>query len=331
MKKIIATVILLALILAAFTTVLSPPGVRAQGQTSGQTSEAKVLSYSWYISPANTVLALEAGDIVAVGEVQNVGSNVIASVTLSGIAYNSTGQIQNTADFPAFGTNLLPGQISPFYLDFAPFTSVTKDDTYVSNVTSVTVSVAVVSNTNVTQYSGLATSGVTSSDSSGTFTVSGNVQNTGDETIGNVWVLATFYNATGWVLGVNETSYLDPSGSLGSGDSVQFVATPVDDPAELVNGEIANYSLLIQSAPFVPSSTPTPPPSGTPSPLSASPTASPTKSSASVSSGLIYEIAVPVVVVVVVLVALLLLRMRHKNAQLKLSPPPPPPPPPPAP
>ena len=320
MKKIITAVILVALILAAFTTVLSVPRVRAQGQTS----EAKVLSYSWYISPPNTVLALEAGDIVAVGEVQNVGSNVITSVTLSGIAYNSTGQIQNTADFPAFGTNLLPGQISPFYLDFAPFTSVTKDDTYVSNVTSVTVSVAVVSNTNETQYSGLATSDVTSSNSSGTFTVSGNVQNTGDETIGNVWVLATFYNATGWVLGVNETSYLDPSGSLAPGDSVQFVATPVDDPAELINGEIANYSLLIQSAPFVPSSTPTPPPSGTPPPSSTSPTASPSKSSAPVSSGLIYEIAVPVVVVV--LVALLLLRMRHKNAQLKLPPPPPPPP-----
>jgi hypothetical protein len=320
LKKIITAVILVALILAAFTTVLSVPRVRAQGQTS----EAKVLSYSWYISPPNTVLALEAGDIVAVGEVQNVGSNVITSVTLSGIAYNSTGQIQNTADFPAFGTNLLPGQISPFYLDFAPFTSVTKDDTYVSNVTSVTVSVAVVSNTNETQYSGLATSDVTSSNSSGTFTVSGNVQNTGDETIGNVWVLATFYNATGWVLGVNETSYLDPSGSLAPGDSVQFVATPVDDPAELINGEIANYSLLIQSAPFVPSSTPTPPPSGTPPPSSTSPTASPSKSSAPVSSGLIYEIAVPVVVVV--LVALLLLRMRHKNAQLKLPPPPPPPP-----
>jgi hypothetical protein len=321
LKKIITAVILVTLILAAFTTVLSAPRVRAQGQTS----EAKVLSYSWYISPPNTVLALEAGDIVAVGEVQNVGSNVIASVTLSGIAYNSTGQIQNTADFPAFGTNLLPGQISPFYLDFAPFTSVTKDDTYVSNVTSVTVSVAVISNTNKTQYSGLATSDVTSSNSSGTFTVSGNVQNTGDETIGNVWLLSTFYNATGWVLGVNETSYLDPSGSLAPGDSVQFVATPVDDPAELINGEIANYSLLIQSAPFVPSSTPTLPPSGTPPP-STSPTASPSKSSAPVSSGLIYEIAVPVVVVVVVLVALLLLRMRHKNAQLKLPPPPPPPP-----
>ena len=328
MKKIITTVILLALILAAFTTVLSPPGVRAQGQTSGQTSEAKVLSYSWYIAPENTVLALEAGDIVAVGEVQNVGSNVIASVTLSGIAYNSTGQIQNTADFPAFGTNLLPGQISPFYLDFAPFTSVTKDDTYVSNVTSVTVSVAVVSNTNVTQYSGLATSGVTSSDSSGTFTVSGNVQNNGTETVGNVWVPATFYNSSGTVVGLNETAYLDPSGSLVPGDSVAFIATPADSPAELSNGEvnITSYSLLIQSSPLVGSPSPTPSTSATSSPPPTSPTASSTKSPAPVSSGLIYEVAVvAIVVVVAVLAAMLLLRKRHKNAQFEPPTPPPPP------
>ncbi len=322
-------VILVVLILATLTTVLSAPRVRAQGQTPGQTSEAPVLSYSWYVAPANTVLALEPGDLVAVGEVQNVGSNIIGSVTLSGFAYNSSDQIQDTADFAAFGTNLAPGQISPFYLDFPPFTSVTQDDSYVYNVTSVTVTVAVVNNANVTQYSGLATTDVTSSDSSGTFTVSGNVQNTGTETVGNVWVLATFYNAPGWVLGLNETAYLDPSGSLAPGDSVQFIATPVDDPAELINGEIANYSVLIQSAPFSPSSTPTPPPSTTSSPPPTSTTASPTQSSAPVSSGLIYEVAVAVVVVVVVLVALLLLRTRHKNAQLEIPPPPPPPLPPP--
>ena len=69
MKKIITAVILVALILAAFNA-LSAPRVKAQ------TSEAKVLSYTWYAAPADTTLAEYVGDLVAVGEIQNVGSTV---------------------------------------------------------------------------------------------------------------------------------------------------------------------------------------------------------------------------------------------------------------
>ena len=49
--------------------MLSVPRVKAQ------TSEAQVLSYSWYVAPADTNQAEYVGDLVAVGEVQNVGSN----------------------------------------------------------------------------------------------------------------------------------------------------------------------------------------------------------------------------------------------------------------
>ena len=85
MKKIITAVILAVLILAAFN-MLSAPSVKAQ------TSEAKILSYSWYVAPADTVLAEYIGDLVAVGEVQNVGSNIIGYVVVTGVAYNSTGR-----------------------------------------------------------------------------------------------------------------------------------------------------------------------------------------------------------------------------------------------
>jgi len=326
LKKVITTVILVALILASFTTILSASRVKAD------LSEARILSYSWYIAPSTTVLAQNPGDLVVVGEVQNVGSNIIGSVIITGFAYNSSGTALDSTSFQAFGTDLLPGQISPFYLDFLPVLDVAQDtmtNSYTASVTNVTVQVVVVSDTNVTQYSGLATESVTSYlDNTGTFTVSGNVQNNGTKTVGNVWVLATFYNSSGTVVGLNETAYLDPSGSLAPGDSVAFIATPADSPAELSNGEvnITSYSLLIQSSPLVGSPSPTPSTSATSSPPPTSPTASSTKSPAPVSSGLIYEVAVvAIVVVVAVLAAMLLLRKRHKNAQFEPPPPPPPP------
>ena len=120
MKKIITAVILAALIVAAFS-MLSTPSVRAD------TSEAKVLSYSWYVTPANTILAEYVGDLVAVGEIQNVGSNVIGYVDVAGAAYNSSNTMVASATGIVYGNNLLPGQKAPFYLDFTPQNSVTQE------------------------------------------------------------------------------------------------------------------------------------------------------------------------------------------------------------
>ena len=50
-------VIIAALVLAAFS-VLSTQSVKAA------TSEANVLSYSWYVAPSNTVLASAPGDLI---------------------------------------------------------------------------------------------------------------------------------------------------------------------------------------------------------------------------------------------------------------------------
>ena len=86
MKKIITAVIVVVLILAAFN-ILSAPRVKAQ------TSECKVLSYSWYVAPADTTQAEYIGDLIAVGEVQNVGSNVLGYVIVNGLAYNSSGAL----------------------------------------------------------------------------------------------------------------------------------------------------------------------------------------------------------------------------------------------
>jgi hypothetical protein len=325
LKKIITAVILAVLILAAFS-MLSTPRVKAD------TSEAKVLSYTWYEAPAGTTLAGYIGDLVAVGEIQNVGSNVIGYVDVTGIAYNSTGGstgVLNSNEVQASGYNLLPGQKAPFYIDFPPTDSITQDNTYTSSVSTVTVDVSYVSDTNSTPYSGLTIptgSSTSYLDSSGTFTVTGTVHNTGTATVDNVMVITTFYNTSGSVVSFNFT-YLNSGSSLAPGDSAPFTATPTDNTGTL-SSEITNYSLLLQSSlPLTTSSpTPSPPPSATPTSSGAS--TQPTQSPALISSAVTYGVAAAIVVVVVVLLALLFLRKRHKNAQFELPPPPPPPPPP---
>lgn len=306
-KTIVVVILAAALILAAFS-MLSAPRVRAD------TSEVQVLSYSWYVAPSNTVRAEWAGDLVAVGEVQNVGSNVIGSVVVAGAAYDSTGQVLATTQTQAFVNNILPGQKAPFYLDFFPEYSVTQDQSWVPSVTNVTVSATYVNDTSETPYSGLTIpSGSSTSylDSSGTFTVTSVVQNTGSETTGHVWVVTTFYNASGTVVALNYTGYL--SDSLAPGASVQFTVTPTDNTAQL-SSAIANYSLLIQSEPLTSSVSPSPSSSIQPS---SSPTISPpsstqpTQSPAPTSSELIYAVAGVIVVIVVIIVALMLFRKRH--------------------
>ncbi|MGD0203244.1 MAG: FxLYD domain-containing protein [Candidatus Bathyarchaeia archaeon] len=318
MKKIITAVILVALIVAAFS-MLSAPTVKAN------TSEAKVLSYSWYVTP-DSIIAEYVGDLVAVGEIQNVGTNVIGYVDVAGAAYNSSNTMVASATGIVYGNNLLPGQKAPFYLDFTPQNSVTQSQSWVPSVTNVTVLVAYVNDTTQTPYSGLSiAAGSTGIDIRGTYTASGTVQNTGDGAVGNVFVVTTFYNASGTVVAMNySASYL--STSFSPGESASFTATPTDNTAQL-SSEIANYSFLIQSSPLTTSPTPSPPPSATPTSSSTAST-QPTKSPAPISSVLIYAGAAAVVVVVVVLVALLSLRRRNKNVQFEQPPPPPPPPPP---
>ena len=322
MKKIITTVLLVVLIVAAFS-ILSAPHVKAQ------TSQAKILSYTWYTAPADTVLAGYIGDLVAVGEIQNVDSNVINYVDITAFAYSSNGTVLNTGEGQAYGNNLLPSQKAPFYIDFDPTSSVTGDNTYTPLVTNVTVEVTYVGDTNSTPYSGLTipTGGSTSFlDNTGTYTVTGTIDNTGTQKVTDVFVVTTFYNASGSVLSFNYTNYLsDPLGSssLTPGDTMSFTATPTDNTAQL-SSEIANYSLLIQSSPLTPStSTPSPP---TPTPTSIAST-QPTQSPTLPAPALTYGIAGAIVVIVVALVVLMLFRKRQKNAQFEPPPPPPPPPP----
>ena len=312
LKKTMVIVIVAALALSAFSTLLDP-------SVKAQTTEANVLSYTWYIAPVNTALAEWAGDLVAVGEIQNVGSTSIGTAFIVGNAYNSTGGFLASNEAQVYIYDLQPGQTAPFYLDFTPENSVTQDQSWVPYATNVTVEVTYVTAFNGTQFS-LTSTGVSASNVDDTYTVTGTVQNTGSQTAGEVWVDTTFYNSSGSVIGLNFTNYL--TDSFAPGQSLPFSASPTDNSAQL-SSEIANYSVLVQAEPLSNS------PSTTPFPISSSqPTSTPTQTSSisgksSSSPSLIYIVIIIVVIAIVAATTLVFMRKRHNLP----TPPPPPPPP----
>jgi hypothetical protein len=334
LKKILTTIVLVVLIIGSFAA-LAAPHVRAQ------TTEAKILSYSWYISPSNTQLAQYVGDIIAVGEVENTGTTALSRVSFAGVAYNSTDEAPIDAVCAGYSAligvpELLPGQKAPFYMDIFPTPGVTDitDPKWANSVTNVTVQLGAQVATNETQYTGLTipAGSVHNYLNGGAYTVTGTVENSGDQTVGNVWVLVTYYNSAGTVVGMNCTNFLDTSGSLTAGNAVTFTAVPTDNTAKLPN-QIANYSTLVEYAPYTgPSVTPTPKGQATPTPTLTPTSSSSTKNpSSQVNSIWMYGAIAAVVIVVAALVALMLLRSRRKSNEFgaPLPPPPPPPPPPP--
>jgi hypothetical protein len=328
LKKIVAILVISILVIGAFAAV-SAPRVKAQ-----ETGKATIVSYSWYISQ-NQVTAAYAGDIVAVGEVQNTGNTTLGTISVYGIAYNSTGTALCTATADVYDQSLLSGQKAPFYMDFDPdFSSVSTEflaSNWASSVTNVTLFVGAQVPTNQTAYAGLTTSGLNHLDNTGTYTITGTITNTGSQAVGEVWAVTTFYNASGTVVAINYTDYLDPSGSnylLSPGNGVTFTATPADNTAKM-SSEITNYSILVESVPYAASSS-TSTPSGGQSTPSPTPTAtSPTKTNQPSTQNSLWTYVVVVVVAVVVAALIALTLFRNKRRNLKVEPPLPPPPPPP--
>ncbi len=308
MKKTLAFIILVVLALAAFN-VYSLPHVKAQ------TTQAQVLSYSWYLAPSTTTTAEYISDLIAVGEVQNTGSNTIGSMWVGGAAYDSNGTLLASTEAQVMATNLPPNQKAPFYLDFTPESSITQDQSWVSSVANVTVSLGSTLNATGTgtQYAGLNAVNLNGVNNAGTYTVSGTIADIGDQSVGDIGVVATFYNANGTVVGLSLT---DLGTSLLTGAAIPFKVTPWDNTGTL-SSEISSYSILLQSVPLSPTSTPAPTVAPTTQPTS-SPSGSPTPTQTSGSAVSIptYAILIAVVVVIAVIAALILLRRRggsHKS------------------
>ena len=297
MKKIIAIVIIAALVLAAFTITT--------GNVKADASEATVVSYSQYVAPSTSTLASAPGDLIVVGEIRNIGVNIIGNVTVQGTALSANGQTLAVTSSEAFTYYVLPGQKAPFYLDFTAQSSSTQDLSWIPSVTHVLITVTSVQDVNMIQYANAkVTYNINYTDDSGLYVVRGTVENTGNIVAEYPWVVTTFYDASGTVVGLNFTNFL--TSSLSPNGGVLFFATPADNNTQLTS-KITNYSFQVDSLTLtIPTSSTSPSPtsSGSASPTGQIP---------------ILPIVIVVVLVVVVVAALMLLRSRRKP----LPPPPP--------
>jgi len=296
LKKIITILIIVALVLPTFSLFST-----STAEVQGSISEAQVVSYRSYTAPPNTTLAPSAGDLIVVGEVRNVGPNVISNITVQGVGLSSTGQTLATVVTQAFVYDMLPGQKAPFYLDLNAGTA-TQSQNLASSVSSFNISVTSVIDTFERQYTGLKIpdSGLTNilDSSTGIYTAVGTIVNSGTQTTGKVWAVVSFYDSAGKFVSFNFTNFL--ADSLRPGDATRFVAVPVDDTTDLSN-QIANSSATIDS---ITNSQPT---SG---PTTSSPTPTPSTSNAQFPT---LPVIVLVVIVVGAVTTLLLLRRRQKS------------------
>ena len=208
-----------------------------------QTENIKILNYSYYID--------NLGYLDVVGEVQNVGSNTVDPVFLTGSVYSSSGADLSDSFCKVWVSYLVPQQKAPFYMEFQPPSS---SSIWVpSDISKITFTVAVANATSNYQYPDLniiSSSGTigSSGDYNGAYLVNGIIQNTGSQTATNITVVGTFYNATGNVVAAGYTNYLtpatlDPSGTI----SFQVAAFDLNQSLVPASMKISSYALLVQT------------------------------------------------------------------------------------
>ena len=277
-------------------------------------SDIKILSYSAYVSPADSYTSY-FGDYIVVGEIQNQGTEVFNLPQITALAYAADGTILASAGNSAFVKDMLPGQKAPFYIDFTlqssdPNGNYSNSMGWISVLDHLQLSVWAEA-TNDTMYRGVVVAGKTSYTVGGVYSVTGYVQNTGNNLTGNVWAVTTFYNASGGVVAVNYTNFL--THSLAPNASVPFTATPMDNTAAL-SSQIASYSVFVQNMDYQPPESTAPTPtesSATPTPVvtaSTQPTLTPTPEASS--NTLLYA-GVGVVVIVAAIVVMIVIRKRR--------------------
>jgi hypothetical protein len=300
-----SVLLFILLTLASLSLTLIP-------QVSSQTDSIKILSYSWYVD--------SIGYLDVVGEVQNAGPNTIDYVVLSGIIYTPDGEAVAHSSTRVYAQYLLPQQKAPFYMEFPPSVSVTGDLSWLSlGIDHIDFSVDSAEATSSYQYPDLTvTSSSGGTDAEGIYWVTGTVQNTGTQTATNIYVVGTFFNASGTVVAMGYTDALTPT-SLSPSSSASFKVGAFDQNQTEVPSylKISSYSLLIQvEEPVLTGTAPTLP---TPTPVS---TTSPSDSTPSPSDGnpdvLAPEAIYAIIIVIVILgLVITLLALRKTKSQEK--------------
>jgi len=207
------------------------------GQT--ETQNVKILNYSYYFDTD--------GYLEVVGQVQNVGSNTLDPVYLTGSVQSASGTDLSDSYCKILVAELIPQEIAPFNMEFMPLNWGPLD------ISSIVLNVGQANVTSSYQYTDLkitsssATIG-TSGNFSGAYLVNGVIQNTGSQTAQNVSVVATFYNSSGTVIAVGyNTVFLTYSLAPSATIPFQVPAYDLNQSAVPASEKISSYSLLIQA------------------------------------------------------------------------------------
>ncbi len=191
---------------------------------------------------------------------KNVGPNNIEYIALRGFLNSTDGEDQAWSTSVPYSSEILPQQKVPFVMYFFTDTSISEDFNWISgNLNNVEFEVIISNETDNYQYPDLEIINDSPHiDSNGIYTITGRVQNTGNQAAGKLWVVGTFYNSTGSVIATGFSDYLTPD-SLQAGQTTSFTLNTVDAIPELENEmrslayEITDYALLIQTeAPIIP-------------------------------------------------------------------------------
>lgn len=231
--------------LLLFTLMLIPhSNVLAQNQTQNLAQNIKVLNYSYYIDPSGSLL-----DVV--GECQNIGNATLDNVTLGAEVFGSDGSDQGASSGPAYTVYLNPNETVPFDISFSrPYNS--PDNTWFSvSIANITMFVLGADATTSYQYpdlkvvssSGFVSNGV---NDSGTYWITGTVQNTGNQNAEQVQVVAAFYNSSGTTVAVGFSSTLSPA-SLSPSATAPFQVGAFDLNMTMATAaqKITSYSLKV--------------------------------------------------------------------------------------
>jgi hypothetical protein len=232
--------IYLILLMFSLTITIIPIG---QSQVN-EPQNIQVVDKSWYIDLY--------GNLVVVGQVQNVGQDTIDQIVLIGSA-TTNDQLQQSSYTKVWASNLVPQQKAPFYMEFlAPQSSFGAGSWY-DNVADVSLTVTLANATDSYQYPDLTITNShgsigTSGDFNGAYVVNGNIKNTGSQAATNVTVVGAFFNSTGSVVGVGYTNYLSPR-TLNPSETTSFQIAALDlNQTEVPNSlKITSYELLVQT------------------------------------------------------------------------------------
>jgi hypothetical protein len=296
MKKTL-TCLLILLVASSLTLTIAP-------NASGETSNVKILdNYTYYED--------SLGNLVVIGEVQNVGSSVIANISLTGTITADTASAQGSCF--VWGNYLLPGQKAPFYMEFYSQTSgnswtgVTKSD--------ISLTVYNAPETNRYQYQGVQiTSSQATPTATGEYWVTAQLQNNGSQTAQAIVVVATFFNSEGNPVGAG---YINPISSLAAGATTTAKVPCWDLNQTIVPStqKITAYSLLVQVEAPIQTDGNTPVVSNNPTPVPANVSVAPENGSQIAGIDQTTIILVIAVTIALVAVAAILITKHRKQAQ----------------